>query len=834
MFQLLTVLNIQESSSGGIWLTLLICGCIYFFLFCIFLWIRRKSPTFLVGLNRADPAELISSIDQAFPHPLDFNNMFVWWLNVVRYPLDGIEAVCGPEAFLYLRFQQTWLGFFGVASLASLLVFLPLNLHGGFHTATSFQDTTILHLRGDSPALWSHLVYLLSILAFSLWCLHSWRALWEARCQRSSPLPPSPIDNDPIEDHPSHIESETSIFLDSIDSPIAFPSAPTSSSSLSSFSSLSSLSNNTSLSLRSTSTYFQDCTVLLTGLPPLVPEQLDRLHHLLHHHYPDLLLLHPILDLRVLAQLHQEYRALSHDLDFYRAESVRTAQPLVIPHPQRATTFLSFHLCGPRVDAAEYAQQRLQDLRQSILHANDLAQDALGSGVAFLTFSCSAAALEFIYDIQVHRQEHLFSRFCICFKNHSSSSSTSSTSSTSSSCFSSSLMDDPIFQDPLSEEMQLTHWNAVLAPAPEDIFWPSLGMSPREHLLRTVVVNLLLFLIFLFWSTPAALLSSIDYFTELFGVHSISLAQGESSHLASFFLLLLMILTPVCLHLSSQLEGHNTFGDLEHFGMRKVFAFLVLTTFLLPSCVSTSASALLRVLLSNSWDQMSLVLIHAFPNSSMFVNFVLQVAFFATAFELLKLESHLLFFIKSRRVRSAQHLDELRQEIQRRPTFGFWYASLIAMMTVILCYAPLVPHMMPAGFIWLFLRHCTDKHNLMYLHQRQTRLISPQIVKTASSFLFIAVTLAITVLFAFLMLVKQALLLSFICILFFIPLSVYYLYLSYIQWPLIDEKSIDLLFENETPLDPGVCDIYLHPVGKAHREFLRTFQLEDEQDASVL
>ena len=637
MTVLLSVLNISQASSGGVLLTLAVCGSIYVGIFLLFLWLRRRSSTFLVGLGAVRGAG-------AFPHPLDYSNMLRWWLAVVRFPAEQLEGPCGRDAFLYLAFQRAWLRYFVVASLASLLVFLPLNLEGGFRTSASFEQTTVAHIDGSSPALLLHVCYCATSVLFSLWLLRWWQTQWASRID----LPSSP----------------------SLTDPLAGPS-------------------------------FQDCTVLLTGLPPMMYSQLDSLHHALHHLYPELLLLHPILDLRHLQTLHETHRLLSYDLDFYESEHAQSSVRPMIPDPDTTCPLLSFG--ARKIDAISHLRAKLQDAERAILASNDLAQDALDSGVAFLTFSSTAAALEFIYDVEIRRLQLTWSFVLKCCKSKDrvSSSNRASPRDRDGNDEESLLSNDgdeeeeeeeeEEFNDDGDEIDQLDHvsslaadfsprkWKAIMAPAPSDIFWPSLGMSSREHLIRTVSINLCLGLVFLFWSTPASLLSSIDFVTELFGVHSISLDDTNISGLASFILLLLMILTPLCLHLSSQYEGHNTFADLEHFGMRKIFAFLVLATLLLPSCVSTSASALIRILLTKSWDQIGQVLSSTFPNSSMFVNFVLQVAFFATGFELLKLESHILFAIKSRRIRNPRHLAELREQIQKRPTYGFWYASCIGM-----------------------------------------------------------------------------------------------------------------------------------------------------------
>lgn|SRR3989338_4657229 len=148
----------------------------------------------------------------------------------------------------------------------------------------------------------------------------------------------------------------------------------------------------------------------------------------------------------------------------------------------------------------------------------------------------------------------------------------------------------------------------------------------------------------------------------------------------------------------------------------------------------------------------------------------------------------------------------------------------------------MVPHMMPAGAIWMFLRHTTDKHNIMYVHSHRQDSTSSQLPRTASTFVIIAAGLSALGLFSFLILVKQAAFPAILALLLSIPVIVMYAWLNFVEWPRLDEARIEKLFENETPLQDTVCDIYLHPVGRLHRQLLRAFEASEEtseQDDSL-
>ncbi len=48
-----------------------------------------------------------------------------------------------------------------------------------------------------------------------------------------------------------------------------------------------------------------------------------------------------------------------------------------------------------------------------------------------------------------------------------------------------------------------------IAPAPSEVNWKSLGLSPRAKACRTALVNAIVFLLVLFWTIPVAFVSSL-------------------------------------------------------------------------------------------------------------------------------------------------------------------------------------------------------------------------------------------------------------------------------------------------------------------------------------
>jgi len=118
--------------------------------------------------------------------------------------------------------------------------------------------------------------------------------------------------------------------------------------------------------------------------------------------------------------------------------------------------------------------------------------------------------------------------------------------------------------------------------------------------------------------------------------------------------------------------------------------------------------AALAVAFWNNNEDMNDPMSYIFPNSAMFVAFVIQAAFIGNAFELLAPGDLLrkLLRIEGDGISVPQF------------HFGLSYAFCLTFFSISLFYCILVPIMAPVALTFFVLRYLVDKHNLLYRCRR--------------------------------------------------------------------------------------------------------------------
>jgi chromate transport protein ChrA len=165
------------------------------------------------------------------------------------------------------------------------------------------------------------------------------------------------------------------------------------------------------------------------------------------------------------------------------------------------------------------------------------------------------------------------------------------------------------------------------------VIWESLSISSKEKTVRRVTYTCVLILCLFFLTTPIAILGGLEQLLTAVGAIQEGSHDFWTSFVPSALLLLLAIVIPSLLEMSSTLAKYNTKARQESATMVKIFIFLFLSTFLLPTFMMTTLAALAVVLFTadSDFDAMSYV----FPNSAMFVAFVMQAAIIGSCVELL-------------------------------------------------------------------------------------------------------------------------------------------------------------------------------------------------------
>eukprot|EP01097_Dermamoeba_algensis_P007137 TRINITY_DN4485_c0_g2_i1.p1 TRINITY_DN4485_c0_g2~~TRINITY_DN4485_c0_g2_i1.p1 ORF type:complete len:953 (+),score=216.00 TRINITY_DN4485_c0_g2_i1:57-2861(+) len=325
----------------------------------------------------------------------------------------------------------------------------------------------------------------------------------------------------------------------------------------------------------------------------------------------------------------------------------------------------------------------------------------------------------------------------------------------------------------LFDEFKVDQWRPWKVPHPSDILFSYLNVSRWKFWVRAILINIPLMFLLFFFTTPAAIagaisqnLNEIEPIRELRGV-SLGIVQLFFAWLPTILVLVVGGLIPVILKATSRLEGHRRRSRLERSVARKIFGYLLLITFILPSLVVASASAVISTITtSQSFDQVLSQISGVYNASIFFIIYIVQHALIKNLLELL----HIKDLIKSIIVPRRKPLEQKEEEERDRENSGLWrwqvekdeefhygehYAKSSVILVITLFYSPVSPLIIAAGLLYFITRRLVDKHDLICVFP-YSYFSDKMIARTVVSFFLTAVVLTLIGVSAFFAFTREA------------------------------------------------------------------------------
>ncbi|KAA0184302.1 Transmembrane protein 63B [Fasciolopsis buskii] len=667
-----------------------------------------------------------------------------WVRTCFTLKTDDLERKAGIDAVQYLRFQQHVIVFMTICMFFSLAVVLPLNI-GGILKSPDLQKfgvTTISNLSGDSPSLWAHVVigFMFFMVAFLLMQHFSKQLRQDSSQQR----------------------------------------------------------------------LFSHRTLMISGISRSHCQRDLILRHF-REAYPrsEIEDIQVCYDIRKLVKLDNRWEATKAALLYSQAHlEAKGERPVMIPRccgwsctmcyrsgrckpcfatSQRPHGCLNQNIavnnnafspdftvpatsemtvsriqndayhgccaccpCPAPVDAIDYYTQEAEDLRKKLdAEGNRAVKTKIG--IAFITFHTRESAA------RVYMAYHP-PRLSKCLSRPPTSS--------------------------LSAHLRSKSWTVQFAPTPSNIIWPNLAVTRTVWWMRAVTVNLLVFLIVFFMTTPTYVLNLVNSFEIL---EKLQISNPiVIQFIPSIILWSVSALLPYVVHNSDRLVGHWTKSGLHLTVMAKTFSLLILMVLILPSLGLTSIPALLQWLFpvdirpeipiippgngtinGTTESQMTapyvpIITVPFSPNDSQsfrwecvfmpdngafFVNYVITSSFIGTALELVRLPELITYSCRIMCVRSQAEKAEVRKASQWEFDFGLYYAWTLCVFAVVTSYSLLCPLITPFGLTYLILKHFVDRYNLFFAYLPSR--IDTRIHWLAMTFMLFAVILLQLNLFMF-------------------------------------------------------------------------------------
>ncbi|CAH1153789.1 unnamed protein product [Phaedon cochleariae] len=265
------------------------------------------------------------------------------------------------------------------------------------------------------------------------------------------------------------------------------------------------------------------------------------------------------------------------------------------------------------------------------------------------------------------------------------------------------------------------NWVIFKAPSPSDINWENLEISYRNWYSKAIIINVLLFIILFFLTTPVIVVNFFNNLTENFTSKEVN-SISKTSPLISEFLPTLLLLSmsavmPVIVAYSDEWMSHWTKSKQNHATMYKTFFFLLFMVLILPSLGLTSAQAFVEWSFQSKNITLRWECIFLADKGAFFVNYVITSALIGTALELLRFPELAMYAWRLLHIKSEAEKTTIRKEILSVFPFGIHYAWTLLIFTVSTVYSLTCPLITPFGLLYLSLKHLVDKYNIYYVYR---------------------------------------------------------------------------------------------------------------------
>ncbi|CAI5770880.1 CSC1 1 isoform X1 [Podarcis lilfordi] len=267
-----------------------------------------------------------------------------------------------------------------------------------------------------------------------------------------------------------------------------------------------------------------------------------------------------------------------------------------------------------------------------------------------------------------------------------------------------------------SKELSVSKWNVAYATYPEDICWEKLSVQGAKWWFLWLSINLFLFIVLFFLTTPSIIISTMDKFNVTKPIHYLN-NPVVSQFFPTLILWSFSALLPTIVLYSTFLESHWTTSGENRIMMHKVYTFLIFMVLILPSLGLTSLDVFFRWVFDRaSESRFRLECVFLPDQGAFFVNYVIASAFIGTGMELLRLPGLLVYTARMFMAKSSSERKHVKQHQAFQFAFGAMYAWTLCVFTVIMAYSITCPLIVPFGLIYLLLKHTVDRHNLYFAY----------------------------------------------------------------------------------------------------------------------
>ncbi|KAF9584085.1 hypothetical protein BGW38_007635 [Lunasporangiospora selenospora] len=261
-----------------------------------------------------------------------------------------------------------------------------------------------------------------------------------------------------------------------------------------------------------------------------------------------------------------------------------------------------------------------------------------------------------------------------------------------------------------------------LAPEPRDVYWNNLNLPPTELTVRSLIINVNVFLMVFFWAGPVSLFSSflnLESLEKL--IPGISVLADKSPIIKSLIqgflptvgVIVFLAVVPLVLVSLCRQQGCRSHSEIARSLYNKYFAFIFVNIVLVFTIVGTWAQAANKVY--HNLGELTLILATSLPRvAPFFVNFIILRGIGLFPLQLLQIGDVFNQVFQGVLSRTPRDYAEMRAPPQL--PYGVVYANATLVFVIILIYSCIKPLILIFGVIYFAVGYVVFKYQLLYVY----------------------------------------------------------------------------------------------------------------------
>ena len=224
----------------------------------------------------------------------------------------------------------------------------------------------------------------------------------------------------------------------------------------------------------------------------------------------------------------------------------------------------------------------------------------------------------------------------------------------------------------LSNLLEPGKWSVRYSPHPDDIYWENLSESQHLFVFKAFFVNLFLFVVLFFFTSPSYILSQLQLILNIKKIgNQLHLSEKMNDFLPTLLLWTIAALLPILVAYTDWWMGHWRRSAENLWIMRKVFFYLLFMVLILPSIGLTTLKGLIENFVhsaeiaptnaTNSNYTMMWECIFLPDNGAFFINYVVTSTLVGTALEFMRFSELFMYAFRMCFARSIAEYTSVRK-----------------------------------------------------------------------------------------------------------------------------------------------------------------------------